>query len=181
MKKPHDQEKKADEKPLEERDGAGRKKKKRCEPYFEAGFGLQHLFIACPPRIFSVHKPRVLPTVFPKGNRRMKISLELRNWWGAQPLVLSPPPCWNVFFLPLSWLLSWTERGGIGHRCLKINHQQQHIIYVHSLRVQRWKEGRKYHANQVHTGLGVICIWFLSALGLVLRSSKPSFCLLINA
>lgn len=73
MKKPHDQEKKADEKPLEERDGAGRKKKKRCEHYFEAEFGLQHLFIACPLRIFSIHKPHVLPTVFPKGNRRMKI------------------------------------------------------------------------------------------------------------
>lgn len=66
-------EREADEKLLEERGWTERKGKKRCEDFFEAEFGLQHLFVAYPPRIFSIRKPHVLPTTYPKSGRGIKI------------------------------------------------------------------------------------------------------------
>lgn len=70
MKKPQAQERKADEKLLEEKGGAGRK---RINVSPSLKLNVDKLFIAHPPRIFSIHKSHVLLIVFPKGNRKMKI------------------------------------------------------------------------------------------------------------
>lgn len=105
MKKPPAQERKADEKLLEEKGGAGRK---RINVSPSLKLKVDKLFIACPLRIFSSHKPHVLLIVFPKRNRKTK------NLTSAETLVRSLAVCPLPFsmlksLLPSPFLALWLD------------------------------------------------------------------------